>query len=158
MNQQELLGIPRIFQDLPKIELIDEREGNHFKVVVCMNDAAKVGAVVDGEILNQNNPQVPHKYPASTPQVTEEVGTKLGLCLDQVRAQPELLVDSVLFVGPMGITEISQSHVRHEVSGQFNKTRCTFLTMHRIEMTISDTNKIRLQKYWLKSNSKENKK
>ena len=91
-------GVPRALQAWPKIELIDDHEGNQFKAVVWRP--------YTGEVPGKVTPQV-------TPKVTPQVGT-------QPESQPESLENRVLrtlATKPASKAEISAQLGQKEVSG-----------------------------------------
>ncbi len=144
-------GIPRALQAWPKIELIDDREGNQFKAVVWRPRNEQVTEQVTeqvGEKPGSRSEQVTAQVTGEvTGQVTPQVGTRPE---SQPESQPESLAERViklLVAGALGKAEISLALGQREVSGQLNKTIRDLLAQHRIEMTRPDTPNSRLQKY-----------
>ena len=134
-------GIPRALGAWPKIDLIDERDGNQFRAVLWRPRTEQVTEQV-GKRSGSRSVQV-------TAQVTGEVTPRAGT---QPDSQPESLAERVLkllVAGAMGKAGISQALGQREVSGQLNKTIRGLLAQNRIEMTRPDTPNSRLQKYRL---------
>lgn len=111
-------GIPRAVEACPTLELIDDRRGNQFKVVIRR--------------LNFKESQ-PESQPESRPESQPESLVSRVLLL--------------LATKPATKAEISSYLGQKEVSGQLNKVIRDLLMSKRIEYTIPDKPNSRLQQY-----------
>jgi len=111
-------GIPRAVEACPTLELIDDRRGNQFKVVIRR--------------LNFKESQ-PESQPESRPESQPESLVSRVLLL--------------LATKPATKAEISSQLGQKEVSGQLNKVIRDLLMSKRIEYTIPDKPNSRLQQY-----------
>lgn len=123
-------GAPRATAAWPRIELIDDRSGNQFKVIVRRSE--------------------PHT------QVIRPIGIGLGSDTAQPESQPESLEARVLQAlqdQPRSKAEISVHLGQKEDSGQLNKVMRDLLAAGVIAHTILDKPNSRLQKFRLTQNS-----
>lgn len=139
-------GIPRALGAWPRIELIDEPEGNQFKAVLWRTDTGQVTGQVSEQPESQPELQ-PESKPESRQEPQPERHPEPQL---EPESQPESQPERVLRLlesSEMGKAEISLALGQREVSGSLNKTIRQLLALRQIEMTRPDAPNSRLQKY-----------
>ncbi|WP_300335151.1 RNA-binding domain-containing protein [Accumulibacter sp.] len=138
-------GIPRALGAWPRIDLIDERDGNQFKAVLWRPRSEQVTEQVERKPAAKNG-QV-------TEQVTGQVGTESGPSRDQVGTRFQLTQEHRALLakidGEHAITELMAWANRSNRTKFRNQLLTPLLTQGLMEMTIPDKPNSSKQRYRL---------
>jgi predicted HTH transcriptional regulator len=153
-------GIPRATVAWTGIDFCDDRKMNQFVSIVGRPDIAENEIVPQPESRPESEPKTggePESRPESRPESepkTEGEPESRPESEPKTAGEPESesLTDRILLLlqnNPLGKTELANAVGHRTVSGQLNKSIRALLAQNRIEMTLPNTPKSRLQKYRL---------